>query len=386
MKRFFLQAVNNEDHLAPAREVFGLGELQTATISTAFMTASGLSLLQGVLEPIADRARIFVGIRNGITTVQSIQKALEIGCETYMVDTGSRQRIFHPKMYYSRSAVRAKLLLGSANLTMGGLRTNIEASVMQELDTAADAAFLTDLEGKLDAMIADYPDNVIRAVGDAQLAEFQRAGRLTDERKRRPPAPAGSSTDRELDTVPKMGLHTSPLNVPSPAAPPVVAAPPVPAPAVPVPPATPERLEEVWESKELTRRDLNIPTAEGTHRTGSMLLKVGNYVGIDQRHYFRDEVFSALAWTPDPSASRAHIERAVVKIRFVVKDVDYGVQSIQLSHNTRTDTRSYEQRNSMTNLHWGDAMEIVAKEDLLDRTMRLFRETDDPTRFTVEID
>ena len=45
MARFLLQAVNNEDHLTPAREVFGLGDLQVATISTAFMTAAGLSLL-----------------------------------------------------------------------------------------------------------------------------------------------------------------------------------------------------------------------------------------------------------------------------------------------------------------------------------------------------
>ena len=47
--KFILQAVNDEDHLAPAREVFGINDLQAATISTAFMTASGLSLLQGVL-------------------------------------------------------------------------------------------------------------------------------------------------------------------------------------------------------------------------------------------------------------------------------------------------------------------------------------------------
>ena len=120
MARFLLQAANDEDHLTPAREVFGLDALVSATVSTAFMTESGLALLAGVLEPIADRTRIFVGIRNGVTTVQAIQKALEIGCETYMVDTGSRQRIFHPKLSYARSAARAKLLLGSANLTMAG--------------------------------------------------------------------------------------------------------------------------------------------------------------------------------------------------------------------------------------------------------------------------
>lgn len=379
MKRFLLQAVNDEDHLAPAREVFGLANLQVATISTAFMTASGLSLLEGVLGPIAGRTRIFVGIRNGVTTVQSIQKALDIGCETYMVDTGSRQRIFHPKMYYARSATRAKLLLGSANLTMGGLRTNIEASVLQELDPAGDAAFLADLEGKLDAMIADYPEHVIRAVDTAQLADLQRAGRLLDERKARPPEPAGSSADRALDTVPRMALRTAPVRVPAPAAPPV---PPV-APAAPV---ARERLVQVWESNGLTRRHLNIPTGENTNPTGSMLMGVGAWEGIDQRHYFRDEVFQALDWNLDTEPRTSHIERAEAQMRLIVKDVDYGVRTLHLSHNTLTNTRAYEQRNSMTSLHWGDARPLVAHEDLLGRVLRLYRETEDPTRFTLEID
>lgn len=379
MKRFLFQAVNDEDHLSPAKEVFGLDGLNSATISTAFMTSSGLSLLQDVLGPIAGQTRIFVGIRNGVTTVQSIQKALEIGCETYMVDTGSRQRIFHPKLYYSKSPERAKLLLGSANLTMGGLRTNIEASVLQELHLANDADFIAELDGKLDALTADFPDHVIRAIDEAQLADLQRAGRLIDEQRARPPEPSGSSADRALDSIPKMPLRTNPIRVARPVAPPV---PPV-APAAPV---ARERLEQVWESNGLTRRHLNIPTGANTNPTGSMLLGVGAWEGIDQRHYFRDEVFEALDWTPDPAPARAHIERAEAEMRLIVKDVDYGVHTMHLSHNTRTDTKAYEQRNSMTGLHWGDAKPLVAKEDLLDRVLKLFRETDDPSRFTLEID
>lgn len=379
MKRFLLQAVNKEDHLAPAREVFSLDTLQAATISTAFMTASGLSLLEGTLGAIADRTRIFVGVRNGVTTVQSIQKALEIGCETYMVDTGSRTRIFHPKLYYARSASRAKLLLGSAKLTMGGLRTNIEASILQELDPASDAAFLADLEGKLNSMIADYPEHVIRAVDAAQLANLQRAGRLLDERKARPTEPAGSSADRTLDTITKMDLHTAPVRVVRSAARPV---PPV-APAASV---ARERLEQVWESNGLTRRHLNIPTGANTNPTGSMLLGVGAWDDIDQRHYFRDDVFAALDWIPDPVPARAHIERAEAPMRLIVKDIDYALHTMHLSHNTRTDTAAYEQRNSMTSLHWGAARPLIAHEDLLGRVLKLFRETENPSRFTLEID
>lgn len=383
MARFLLQAANDEDHLTPAREVFGLDALVSATISTAFMTASGLSLLAGVLEPIADRTRIFVGIRNGVTTVQAIQKALEIGCETYMVDTGSRQRIFHPKLYYARSAVRAKLLLGSANLTMGGLRTNIEASVLQEFDPAEDAAFLADLEGKLSAMIVDYPHNVIRAVDAAQLADMLRSGRLLDERKARPPEPAGSSADRALDTVPRMNLHTTPLYIARPPGPPAPAVAVAGAAAAPIALA---RLEQVWESNGLTERHLNIPTGANTSATGSMLFGLGALEGIDHQHYFRDDVFAALAWTPDVAPARAHLERAWANFRVVIKDLDYGEYRMKLTHNTLDTPAIRAARNSKTQLHWGEVKPMVARRDLLGSTLRLFRETADPTRFTLEID
>ncbi|MGJ8529400.1 hypothetical protein [Maritalea sp.] len=376
MRNFILQAVSEEDHLTPAQDVLRLPDLEVAIISTAFMTAAGLSLLEDSLSRIAPRTRIFVGIRNGVTTVQSIQKALDIGCETYMIDTGTRQRIFHPKLYYARSSVQANLLLGSANLTMGGLRTNIEASVLQEMDPKVDGAFIDELENKLAAMIVDYPENVIRALDAAQLADLQRAGRLIDEQKKRLPEFVGSSSDRALDNVPTMDLHTAPVRVSRPAAPPVIQ-------TVEV---IRERAEQVWESNGLTRRHLNIPTGANTNPTGSMLLGVGGWQGIDQRHYFRDNVFEALVWTADPLPARSHLERAEAKICLIIKGVNYGEHWLQLSHNTRTDTVAYVQRNSMTSLHWGDSRGLVAHEDLLGRVMKLYRETEVPSRFTLEID
>ena len=267
---------------------------------------------------------------------------------------------------------------------MGGMRTNIEASVMQDFDTAEqdNVAFLDDLEAKLNAMIVDYPQHVIRAVDAAQLVNLQRSGRLLDERKARPPEAAGASADRSLDTVPIMALKTAPIRLPRPTPPP---APPV-APAAPAAMVARERLEQVWESNGLTRRHLNIPDGENTNPTGSMLLGVGAWDGIDQRHYFHDQVFSGLEWIADAAPRTAHIERAEASIRLIIKDVDYGVHTLQISHNTKTDTAAYEQRNSMTSLHWGDARTLIAHEDLLGRVLRLFRATDDLTRFTLEID
>ena len=228
-------------------------------------------------------------------------------------------------------------------------------------------------------MIVEYPEHVIRATDERQLVELQRSGRLLDERKARPTEPAGSSADRALDTVHKMDLRTGPIGVARPA----------PAPLQGIAPAVPlarERLEQVWESKGLTRRHLNIPVGVNTNPTGSMLLGVGAWQGIDQRHYFRDDVFVGLDWVRDPDPRKAHIERAEVQIRVIVKNVDYGIRTLRLSHNTRRDTAAYIQRNSMTSLHWGDAKPLVSHEDLLGRALRLFLETDYPTRFTLEID
>ena len=198
-----------------------------------------------------------------------------------MVDTGSRQRIFHPKLYYARSAARARLLLGSANLTVGGLRMNIEASVLQEFDSATVAPFLDDLEGKLGAMIADYPAHVIRAINAAQLADLMLAGRLVDERKARPTEPVGSSTNPLLDTLPPMQLRTTPIAVALavPVAPPVPPVAPLPIPVAPAAPmAAPLECEDaalLWTSKPLKRAHINLPNKAGTNPKVALSLSIG---------------------------------------------------------------------------------------------------------------
>jgi hypothetical protein len=194
-----------------------------------------------------------------------------------------------------------------------------------------------------------------------------------------------------------MKLKTPPIK--RPAMPQVAAAPaaaaPAPAPAAPAAapaaalvPAAPVRdqLSLVWESRPLTRRYLTIPTGANTNPTGSMLFTKGAMDDIDQRHYFRDEVFNGLDWHHDTVPGKEHMERAEAQFRLIIRDVDYGVFTLRLSHNTRTDTAAYEQSNSMTQLHWGEARPLVAREDLLDRTMYLYRDETDPDLFVLEID
>jgi hypothetical protein len=63
-------------------------------------------------------ATVFAGIRNDTTSYQGLVRLHEIVSEPYTVDTGSRTVIFHPKLYLVRGRDCARLVIGSANLTL----------------------------------------------------------------------------------------------------------------------------------------------------------------------------------------------------------------------------------------------------------------------------
>ena len=388
-KTFLLQAVTEDSHVSAVREVLGIPDPERVLIGAAFLNEGGLSILHDLLVPIAQQATVVTGIRNGITSAQGLKRCLEIGCRTYAVDTGSRAVLFHPKIYLSRNASEARLIVGSANLTHGGLNSNVEASILLKVarDEPEWTSLVTAMEDKIDGMIAEYPEHVVVIADNADIERLLVSGRVVDESITPGPITSGSSIRPDLDTISRMPLKTTSIARPRIerfpiATPDVQTIPP------PVGGATPvqERLALVWQSNPLTRRDLTIPTGSNTNRTGSMLFGRGAMDGIDHRHYFRDQVFANLDWQSDAAAGRGHLERAQARFQFVIRDVSYGIFNLRLSHNSRTDTKSYEQRNSMTQLHWGGARRIIASETLLERTLYMYRDEGDRDLFVLEID
>jgi hypothetical protein len=79
---------------------------------------------------------VFAGIRNDTTSYQGLARLHGIVRQLYTVDTGSRTVIFHPKLYLVRAVERARLVIGSANLTVAGLNNNIEAGMLLDFDLA----------------------------------------------------------------------------------------------------------------------------------------------------------------------------------------------------------------------------------------------------------
>lgn len=385
------QGVTASAHLEAVKGVFSIEDPERIIISVAFMNYRGLTTIRDSLAAVAGRTTLVTGIRNGITSAQGLQLGLEVGCSIYVVDTGSRTTIFHPKVYLSYNTNEARLIVGSANLTVGGMTSNIEASLCLTIDLGdpQGMAFIEDIENTIDTLLTEHADNVTLVSDNVTIQQLLAAGRVIDESIASPPAPISASRDPRLDSVTKMVLktrrvlHLRPERFP------------VELDQGAEPEAHPENMAEsvtkrwslVWQSSPLTRRDLNIPTGPNTNPTGSMLFSQGEMEDIDQRHYFRDIVFNHLDWKPDAAPARRHLERAEARFRLIIRNVDCGQFAMRLSHNTRTDSRAYEQRNSMTSLHWGNTVRsYVAREDLLYRTLFLYRDEEKIGTFILEID
>jgi HKD family nuclease len=387
-KEFILQGFTTRTHLAAVRELFDVSSIQHVILSVAFVSESGVDLLEKQVAGCATHVTVFAGIRNDITSRQGLERLLSLGVKLYAVDTGSRNILFHPKLYLIRGKSRARLIVGSANLTLGGLNNNIEAGVAFDFDLTDtnDKAVVDAIEARFDVLPKEYPDHVLKVSSAAQLKDMQASGRLVDEMAIPPPRPSTTASGSGGDPVPRIKLKVVPLRkalaaakkaVPKPAAKGKTAA--------PTPAAVGIEFELVWESKPLTRRDLTIPTASNTHATGSVNLDKGLLEeSVDHRHYFRDEVFDALTWTATNASGK--VEEAFAKFQLVLKAVSYGEFDLRIGHSTDTTSKMYLQKNAMTRLSWGPMRPYIARDDLIGRTLALYRDKADPARFVLEID
>lgn len=395
-KEFIFQGFTARTHLDAVRELFDVHDIRKVFLSVAYVNEGGVEKIEAKLKAHSANLTVFAGVRNDTTSHQGLARLHGAGGKLYTVDTGSRLVIFHPKLFMVRGKDRARLVVGSANLTLGGLNNNIEAGMLLDFDLTdtADKAVVDGIEAQLAALPTDHPENVMRVKAVVDLDEMLASGRLVDEMAIPPPRPTTSAGGAGAsDTVPRIKLMVIPLRRAlrkAKAAPKKPKTPKAATPAkagMPAPPPVSATVgvefELVWESKPLTRRDLTIPVAAGTHATGSINLDKGLLPeDVDHRHYFRDDVFPHLAW----ASKSGTVDEAFAKFQLVLKGISYGEFDLPIRHTNSTTSKAYIQRNAMTCLSWGPMREYVARPDLIGRTLALYRDKIDLTRFVLEID
>lgn len=142
-----------------------------------------------VARALADFARaghveIIAGIDHQGTSVEGLQDLLEaVSPKGRVVIFHNRLPFtFHPKIYLFKSPIAAEVMIGSGNLTEGGLFTNYEAALRLSLDLSDPerAALLRSIEKILDTW-ADPATGTARVLDDALLVRLTALGLVPSE-------------------------------------------------------------------------------------------------------------------------------------------------------------------------------------------------------------
>lgn len=104
-------------------------------ICTAFLKNSGLSELLEKINQKAFKSTFFVGTNFYQTEPDALRRLYNCGHTIYL--NRDKTPTFHPKIFLFRTQDKIRLIIGSANLTSGGLVSNIETSLV--CDTTTDS-------------------------------------------------------------------------------------------------------------------------------------------------------------------------------------------------------------------------------------------------------
>jgi hypothetical protein len=153
--------------------------------AVAFVKRSGTEYIYEALAAFAavNTVSVSIGLDHGGSSVEGFNHLLNAIHPTGQLwvykNNGST---FHPKVYLFKNATHADLIIGSGNLTKGGLYENAEMGVRLQLNLANpnDATFLADLEKTLDLWSTAQPMRCL-AVTDTLIVELNASGDLPTE-------------------------------------------------------------------------------------------------------------------------------------------------------------------------------------------------------------
>lgn len=386
--------------------VLGDGGFGSLTMVVAWARFGGLRRFKAEFARFREQGgsvRLLAGIDEGGATVPGLSQAIEVADEPYVFH--DRQgRTFHPKLYLAERSDSASLLVGSSNLTAGGLFSNYEASLEARFDLPAEEA---------DAALAGARAYVQRLLDDEnlclpldralleRLAADRRYAIAKRERRRGgtpgslPPGAEETDVDQDGKTdgeganifgqsrnrrvgVPGLGADAR---------------------------AELERLEgeagvdddprssqsdgrsrteaspsavETW-TKRLTASDAQHPPSPRSNPLGNMrLTKAGH--DIPWLTWFRYELFGAQTWVVERDREENQIEVATVPFEVTVDGRSHGTLPLNVDHAPH---RESGQSNHATVLHWGILAPVLYETNYTKRTLTIQRMSDGSYRLDI---
>lgn len=334
---------------------------------------------------------------------RGLTQAIEIADEPYVFHD-RESRTFHPKLYLAERSGSASLLVGSSNLTAGGLFSNYEASLEARFDLPAEEAdpalvgardyiqrlvddreLCLSLDGALlDRLVADRryaiakgerrrhgsPGSLPLGAGETDVDQDGKTGEegadiFGRSRNTRVGVPAlGADARAELERLEmEAGVDDGPTSA---------------QPRGRSATETSPSAVKTW-TKRLTASDAQHPPSPGSNPLGNMrLTKAGH--DIPWLTWFRHELFGAQTWVVEHDRKENQIEVATVPFEVTVDGHSHGTLPLEVDHAPH---RESGQSNHATVLHWGILAPVLLETDYTKWMLTIQRMSDGSYRLDI---
>lgn len=141
-----------------------LPSAQQVKFGVAFVKQSGFSLIEEEFKKCLEnggKIELLIGLDFRITDPQVLQTLYELSkgsqglllfcCRTSLIE---EVPTFHPKIYFFLLPEKARIVVGSSNLTKGGLLENVEANLMMEGNS--DEPIVREIGGFFETLKIEY--------------------------------------------------------------------------------------------------------------------------------------------------------------------------------------------------------------------------------------
>lgn len=336
----------------------------------AYVKKSGVDRLRASIEEFRKRGgKVFasVGIDQNNTTIQGLRAILEVCDESWIFHNESITSTFHPKVYlFEKENEKGVGIIGSSNLTVGGLSTNYEVNYVIEfnLKTSSERESFEELK-KAFAFYSAPSDlckrldsNLIESLSEQYLGDESKNQLNTSSKNGSP----GAETDKIFGSKPYYPSSTSKPERPS------------------------QQLEpssnldaslcdwsykgKIRWKKKLTNRDCQIVNP-GTSPTGNLSLTAAGWKEngklIDKTTYFRSVLFRNFSWNlPRP---KFNVEVAEVSFCVRIDGKDIGTHKLTLRYNPNWES---SESNYTTGLSWGPIVNYINDPKMVGKSVSIY--------------
>jgi HKD family nuclease len=306
-------------------------------------------------------------------------------CNVFVTHNSLPRVTFHPKMYLIETVRSATIIIGSNNLTDGGMFTNFENSSLASFLLPQENIQYQKYLNSVNNLINPTESGTTKKLSQPLIDKLSRAGLIINE----------SEARKRSEKQRRKFFNESLLPDPFEARP--VAFPPLPSIEIrrsaeeQVAPVTSDDFLSttplpsgllVWE-KVLPQSDV-LQADGGTNPVGGVRLtqakfRVNNLL-IDQTQYFR-QLFNSYPW--EQHGQYIDQEHTFVPMRIQIGQTDYGVINFEISHKPSGEA---EQGNYTTILHWGRRFSpIIRSSHIVGHKLRLYETPEGEVDFFIDI-